>query len=134
VIHFDTNALVMLPYWAREGHAAITRVVEGEAAAVCAVVWYEFLMGPVDEAEIRLARAFVQGRIVPVEESDAVLAAQLFNAAGRRRTLRTDGLIAACAIRAQAELVTLNVADFESFIPHGVRLLGGTGQRTGPRE
>ncbi len=123
MIHFDTNALIMLPHWAREGHAAITRVVEGEAAAVCAIVWYEFLMGPVDETEIRLAHAFVRGRIVPVEESDAALAAQLFNAAGRRRTLRTDGLIAACAIRAQAHLATLNVADFEPFVPQGLQLL-----------
>jgi predicted nucleic acid-binding protein len=112
----------MLPHWAREGHAAVTRVVEGEAAAVCAMVWYEFLMGPVDDAEIRLAHAFLQGRIAPVEESDAALAAQLFNAAGRQRTLRTDGLIAACAIRAEAQLVTLNVADFEPFTAYGVQL------------
>lgn len=123
MIHFDTNALIALPHWARDGHAAIARVVEGEAAAVCAVVWYEFLMGPVEEAEISLAHAFLQGRIVPIEEQDAGLAAQLFNAAGRRRTLRTDALIAASAIRAQAHLITLNTADFEPFVPRGLRLL-----------
>ena len=38
MIHFDTNALIALPLWARAGHPAVTRIVEGEPCAVCAVV------------------------------------------------------------------------------------------------
>mgnify|MGYP003700781451 CR=1 FL=1 len=64
----------------------------------------------------------MQGRIIDIGEDDAVLAADLFNAAGRRRGLRTDALIAALAIRADAELVTLNARDFLPFIDLGLRL------------
>jgi predicted nucleic acid-binding protein len=123
VIHFDTNALIALPQWARQGHAVVKRVARGEAAAVCALVWYEFLLGPLVDGEAELAHAFLGGRIEPVGAEDAALAAKLFNAAGRRRTLKTDALIAALAIRAEADFVTINVADFEPFIQHGLRLV-----------
>lgn len=123
MIHFDTNALVFLPHWARDGHPIVARVVKGEAAAACAIVWYEFLSGPLADREAALARAFLRGNITPIVEDDATLAAELFNAAGRRRLLKTDALIAAVAIRARADFVTLNVADFERFVPHGLRLV-----------
>lgn len=123
MIHFDTNALVALPHWARAGHPVVTRVLAGEPAAASAVVWYEFLSGPLAEEEASLARAFLQGRIVAVTEDDAQLAATLFNGAGRRRTLKTDALIAAVAIRAGAEFATLNAVDFEPFSGHGLRLI-----------
>ncbi|NCT66724.1 MAG: type II toxin-antitoxin system VapC family toxin [Rhodanobacteraceae bacterium] len=127
MIHFDTNALIALPLWARSGHPALTRIVEGEPCAVCAVVWYEFLAGPVEAEEVRLAHAFIRGAVVPVEAADARLAAMLFNDAGRRRTLKTDALIAATAIRAGAEFFTLNVADFEPFVDHGLHLAESAG-------
>jgi predicted nucleic acid-binding protein len=37
--------------------------------------------------------------------------------------LKTDALIAAMAIRAGTEFVTLNVHDFEPFIAHGLHIL-----------
>lgn len=123
MIHFDTNALVALPHWAREGNEVVNRVVAGEAAAACVVVWYEFLSGPLAENEAELAHAFIGGRVEPTTEADAELGARLFNVCGRRRTLKTDALIAATAIRAKADFVTLNVADFEPFVAHGLRLL-----------
>lgn len=123
MIHFDTNALIALPQWARDGQSVVKRVVRGEAAAACAVVWYEYLLGPLVDGEAELAHAFLGGRVEPVADADAALAAQLFNAAGRRRTLKTDALIAAVAIRAKADFVTINVADFEPFVPHGLRLV-----------
>lgn len=124
MIHFDTNALIYLPQWARDGHPVVGRVAAGEPAAACSAVWYEYLCGPLAEGEAALARAFLQGRIQPVGEEDAQLAAELFNATGRKRTRRTDTLIAACAIRADAEFVTANEADFKSLTPHGLRLIG----------
>ena len=69
-----------------------------------------------------MARAFLEGRILSVGEDAAELAAELFNTAGRKRTLKTDVLIAAMAIRAKAEFVTLNGADFEPFVSQGLRL------------
>jgi len=86
------------------------------------VVWHEFFIGPVDETEIELARAFLQHRIEPVDAKTAALAAQWFNDSGRRRTLKTDALIAAAAIGANAEFVTVNIADFEPFVADGLRL------------
>jgi predicted nucleic acid-binding protein len=123
VIHLDTNALIALPVWLREEHAVVRRVLEGEPCEVCAVVWYEFLIGPVGEEEIRLAHAFIRGDIVSVGTGDAGLAARLFNTAGRRRTLKTDALIAACAIRAGADFLTLNYDDFGPFASDGLSLI-----------
>jgi predicted nucleic acid-binding protein len=126
VIHFDTNALIALPLWARENHAAVRQIAEGEAAAVCSVVWYEFLIGPIDTSEIDLAQAFLRDRIMPVDHEDAALAATLYNTTGRRRTLKTDALIAASAIRADARFITINTADFEPFVAQGLKLFPAT--------
>lgn len=123
MIHFDTNALVALPMWAREGNEVVSRVVEGEAAAVCALVWYEFLLGPLAEDEAGLAHAFIGGRVEPMTEDDAELGVRLFDAGGRRRSLKTDALIAAAAIRANADFVTVNVTDFKPFVAQGLRLV-----------
>lgn len=123
MIHFDTNALIYLPQWAKDGHPVIKRVVAGEPAAVCSVVWYEYLCVPLTNDEAALTHAFLQGRIQPVTEEDAQLAAELFNATGRKRMHRTDTLIAACAIRANAEFVTANVTYFQPLTMHGLRLV-----------
>lgn len=123
MIHFDTNALIALPVWARQGHLVIARVEQGEPAAVCSLVWYEFVSGRVSEQEILLARAVLQNRINAVSEAVAELGARLFNLSGRRRSLKTDALIAACAINAGAEFLTLNQVDFEPFCAHGLRLM-----------
>jgi len=122
MIHLDTNALIALPLWAKEGHPVIQRIAAGEAAGVCAVVWYEFLIGPIDEAEVALAQAFIRGNIIALDTADARLAADLYNQVGRRRTLKTDALIAAMAIRASASLLTLNTDDFLPFLPYGLAL------------
>jgi len=122
LIHLDTNVLIYLPQWARDGHPVLERIAAGEPAAVCAVVWYEFMLGPLSDGEADLARALVQGRITPVTEAEALLAVRLFNATGRKRQHRTDTLIAACAIRAQAEFLTANVRDFRPLVAHGLRL------------
>lgn len=125
MIHLDTNALIALPEWSRAKRhpAVIERVLGGEPAAVCSIVWYEYCVGPVAEDEAERARAFLEGGVAAVTGEDAMLAARLFNATGRVRRLKTDALIAACAIRAQAELVTVNAADFRPFAAHGLKLM-----------
>jgi predicted nucleic acid-binding protein len=123
LIHFDANALIALPHRARASHPVVKRVMRGEAAAVCSRVWYEYLPGPMAEGEPELAHAFLSGRVEPPIEEDDALGAELFNAAGRRRMLKTDALIAAAAIRAGADFVTVNVAGFQPFVAHGLRLL-----------
>jgi predicted nucleic acid-binding protein len=123
MLHFDTNALIALPQWARQGNRVITRVTAGEIASACTLVWYEYLAGPLQDEEAALARAFLQGRITAVEEPDTALAAHLYNEAGRQRRLKTDALIAATAMNAGAGLVTINVADFQPFVAHGLHLI-----------
>lgn len=124
MIHLDTNALIALPEWSRaKRHSVIDRVLVGEPAAACSLVWYEYCVGPLVEGESERARAFLQGGITAVSGEDAALTAHLFNATGRARRLKTDAMIAAVAIRAGADLVTLNVDDFQPFVAHGLRIV-----------
>lgn len=123
MIHLDTNVLIALPHLIRQDHPFIARIAQGEDAAVCVPVWYEYLIGPLNAAEKELARQFIRGDICAVEAEDAATAARLFNHVGRKRGLKTDALIAAVALRRQAEFFTLNVDDFLPFASHGLRLL-----------
>jgi len=122
VTQLDPNILILLPELIRREHPLVQRVLGGEAVSVCAPVWYEFLIGPVSPLDQRMARAFLRDRILPTSAEDAQLAADFFNHAGRRRSLKMDALIAACAVRAQAELFTVNTEDFAPFTPRGLRL------------
>lgn len=123
MIHLDTNILIALPFWIRERHPVLGDILDGEPVAVCSVVWYEFLSGPVTEDEIRLAKAFIGERVVPIGEAEAERAAKLYNQTGRRRQHRTDTLIAATAMVAGARFVTYNRGDFEAFVKHGLHLV-----------
>jgi len=82
----------------------------------------EFVSGPVTDPVVESIRHALGDRIVPFTHTEARLAAQLFNAVGRRRALRYDCMIAAAAIAADAELATRNAADFRLFVPHGLVL------------
>lgn len=123
MIQFDTDALIALPNLIREGHPAIERIAGGEPASACVAVWYEYLIGPLETVEQNLAFQFLGSDIFALETEDATLAALLFNRAGRKRGLKTDALIAAAAIRRDAELFTLNEKDFRPFTEQGLRLL-----------
>lgn len=122
VIQLDTNVLIALPQLIQKHHPFIERIARGEAASVCVPVWYEYLIGPLDAGEQELALQFIRSDVFALEIEDAALAAQLFNAGGRKRGLKTDALIAAAAIRRDAELFTLNLKDFAPFVKQGLRL------------
>lgn len=107
----------------KNSHPVVSRVVAGEPVAVSAIAWYEFLNGPLGEDEAMLAHAFLRGSVAAVNEQQAALAAELLNGTGCRRTLKTDALIAAVAIHAKADFVTLNVDDFSPFVAAGLRLV-----------
>ena len=123
MIHLDTNVLIALPRMARQRHALTERIGAGEPAATSSLVWFEYVCGPLAESEQHLVRAVIGARILRVDEAVAERAAALFIHAGRRRSLRTDCLIAATAILAGAELASYNAADFAPFTVHGLRLL-----------
>lgn len=123
MIHLDTNYLIGL---AVAGSPEAQRVDQWLAAretmAASAIAWTEFLNGPVTPAEISQVKAVLQSRIVPFAQTEAVLAADLFNRTGRRRGSRFDCLIAATAILAQSGVATVNESDFRAFVPFGLRL------------
>jgi predicted nucleic acid-binding protein len=121
-IHLDTCFLVRalvpgtdadrrLRSWLRDGHRL----------CMDAIAWTEFLCGPLQPDERRLAEQIVTER-VSYTESDAQRAAELFNATGRRRGTLADCMIAAAAAERDAELATLNQDDFRCFEALGLRL------------
>jgi predicted nucleic acid-binding protein len=93
-----------------------------ERLALSSVVLYEWLRGPrfVQELHVQEA-AFPSEAILPFTPEDAAIASRLYRSAQRARGREIDLMIAACAIRHDAELWTLNIADFKD-IP-GLRLL-----------
>lgn len=123
MIHLDTNYLIGLLVKGSAPSADVDGWLSaGESVAASAIVWTEFLNGPVTPVEVSRAEAVLQSRIVAFGRAEAVLAADLFNQTGRRRGSRFDCLIAATAILAQAEVATINQSDFKLFVPHGLKL------------
>ena len=123
MIHLDANVLILLPRLTADNHPLIQRLRGDEEVAVSSIAWFEYLCGPVIERDLPLTRIGVDGRILDVDQGIAERAALLFNGCGRKRALRTDCLIAATALLAEAELATFNAADFAPFVPYGLKLL-----------
>lgn len=96
-------------------------VQSGEAISLSSIAWAEFLCGPVSAIAVEEAAEFL-GEPAAFVASDAPLAAELFNAGGRRRGSFIDCLIAAIAIRAGASLATTNTSDFRRFTTLGLTL------------
>jgi predicted nucleic acid-binding protein len=96
---------------------------QGERLGASAVVWGEFLCGPVDDALEALAQRLVRN-LVPLGREEAREAARLFNASGRRRGSFQDCLVAATAIVGGVPLATANPGDFRRFSDLGLRFPG----------
>ena len=123
MIHLDTSFLIRaLARGTSEDRDIRTWLTDGTELGISAVCWAEFLCGPVAAAEVELA-----GRLLaepePFVAADAIAAAKLFNASGRRRGSFEDSLIAATAMRVGAGLATANAADFRRFEKAGLRVI-----------
>jgi predicted nucleic acid-binding protein len=89
---------------------------------MCTVVLYEWLRGPRSEEElVSQELLFPTGAALQYEPEDAKLSAQIYRSVKRARGREADLAVAACAIRREAELWTLNTADFAD-VP-GLRLM-----------
>ncbi len=122
MIHLDTSFLItgLIPGSTQD--TALRRWLEhGECLAMCTVAWTEFLCGPVTVQQINLAKVVVSVR-QDLKEAHAIVAAELFNATGRRRGSLIDCMIAAAALDADAAIATMNLEDFERFKPSGLAL------------
>ena len=121
--HLDTNFLIALSCGDETSIRKVGKWIStGKRIAVSAVVWTEFLSGPLDEEQLSRMKTLID-EVIPFDEEQAVLAAELFNHAGRGRALRMDAMIAAAAITNKAPLATENSADMKRFVSEGLKLL-----------
>ena len=122
MIHFDTNFLIQATVAGSQPHIQFTAWASAqENFNVSSIAWAEFLCGPMDATAEALTRQIFPNP-EPFLPADATLAATLFNQTGRRSRSLADCMIAAVAIRCGAKLATINISDFQPFIPHGLNL------------
>jgi len=124
MIHLDTNLLIDL-VTIGSPHVAVVRgwLKKGEKLAVCAIAWSEFLNGPHTKQQKDAMHAIVEGRVLDFTAKEAEQASRLFHYTGRKRGSHSDCMIAACAMTQGVQVATRNIADFEKFVPHGLKLL-----------
>jgi predicted nucleic acid-binding protein len=85
----------------------------GDRLTICTVVLYEWLRGPRLPEELSLQETLFPSETAwPFETADARISADLYRSVKRSRGRELDLAVAACAIRREAELWTLNRADF----------------------
>lgn len=115
MIHLDTSFLIraLVPHSPEDAQLR-GWLSEETPLAISAVAWAEFLCGPLAAQDLSLAAAVV-GEAVPLTADHAVRAAELFNAAGRKRGAFVDCLIASVAIGEDAQLATANAKDFKAM-------------------
>jgi len=115
VICLDANYLILgATHGTLEAERIYGWLKKGEPIITASVCWYEFRCGPVSETQLDFMRSFLS-EIRPFAELEAEMAGRLFEAAGRKRSLKTDAMIAATALAARAKLATNNLEDFRKF-------------------
>ena len=122
MIFLDSSVLVDALTGSRRSAAALRRAIqEGERIQLPSLVLYEWLRGPRMPRELAAQESlFPSEAAVPFGWQDAALSAKLYRAVRRARGREVDIAIAACAMTHEAQLWTLNTADFKD-IP-GLRL------------
>ena len=122
-IHLDTSFLIraLVPGSAEDGHLRHW-LASRQKIGISAVAWAEFLCGPLDDDARKAARVLL-GAPVMIDEHTAELAAAMFNIGGRRRRTFVDCLVAAAAVRVDAQLATSNPTDFRSLESAGLQLV-----------
>lgn len=125
-IHLDTSFLIRALVRGTPESVQLRRwLADRRSVAVSALVWAEFLCGPLTEAdEARAGR--VARAPVPFGSAEATEAARLFNYSGRRRGSFTDCMIGATALVDGAALATSNPGDFDQFIDAGLDVVGAS--------
>lgn len=123
MIHLDTAALVASLGGPQTELPRLRRLIAGgERLGVSALALYEWLRGPRSPAELAAREAILPAEsVAPFGAEEAELAAGLYRVLRRPRARAVDMAIAACALRREASLWTLNPRDFAD-IPN-LRLL-----------
>jgi predicted nucleic acid-binding protein len=123
MIHLDTSFLIRALV-ADTAQDLLLRdlLTRREPLGISCIAWSEFLCGPLQPPQLVLASRLVPRR-EPFGDSDASMAARLFNLGGRRRGSLGDCMIAATAIRCEAALATDNPGDFGRLEAAGLQLV-----------
>jgi predicted nucleic acid-binding protein len=123
VICLDTNYLILgLSEGTPEAQQLVAWTRAGEPLVTPMLAWFEFRCGPVTPVQIRTMRAFLQDVLI-FDEAQSIEAARLYNAVGRKRTLRVAALIASSAVVAGARLATNDREHFAAFAAYGLQLI-----------
>jgi predicted nucleic acid-binding protein len=124
MIVIDTSVLIgALTGFKRSGLAVRSALDEAEPILLPALVLYEWLRGPRIAEELALQESlFPSESAIPFDKEQAKVSADLYRSLRRARTREVDIAIAACALVHDAQLWTLNRADFQD-VP-GIRLYG----------
>jgi predicted nucleic acid-binding protein len=117
VIFLDTSVLIDSLTGPRRSAPSLRRTIErGERILIPSLVLYEWLRGPRLPEEIAAQEALFPGEAaVPFGSQEAAMSAKLYRSLRRPRGREIDLAIAACAISREAELWTLNAADFRDI-------------------
>ena len=122
MIHLDTSFLIRsLVVQSPEGARMRQWLSNRVPLAVSAICWSEFLCGPMDKSQLMFLERIL-GEPLIFGRADAERAAELFNAAGRRRGSHLDCMIAAIALREGASLATSDITAFTRFHVSGLRV------------
>ena len=122
LIILDTSVLINSLSGLKRSAPALRSAIEaGRRIAIPALVFYEWFRGPRQASEIAAQEAlFPSEKSLPFGAAEAHLSAQLYRTVKCPRGREIDLAIAASALTRDAELWTLNEADFAD-IP-GLRL------------
>ncbi|HEY2383552.1 MAG TPA: type II toxin-antitoxin system VapC family toxin [Terriglobia bacterium] len=117
MIHLDTSALVDSLTGKRRSGLRLRQFIENaERVHLSALVFYEWRRGPRQPQEIKDQEdLFPADQIVTFGAAEALIAARLYRQVKRPRGREIDIAIAACAIAHNADLWTLNAADFKDI-------------------
>ena len=118
----DTSVLIGSLAGAKLSAPSLRRALDGgERLLIPSLVLFEWLRGPRTPEELIAQEAlFPSEEVVPFGPREAALGAKLYRSLSRARGREVDIAIAACALSREAELWTLNRADFHD-VP-GLRL------------
>jgi predicted nucleic acid-binding protein len=124
MIVIDTSVLIdALTGLKSSGLAVRNALDEAEPILLPALVLYEWLRGPRIAEELALQESlFPAESAIPFDKEQAIVSASLYRVLSRARTREVDIAIAACALVHDAQLWTLNRADFQD-VP-GIQLYG----------
>ena len=114
MILLDTSLLIDALTGQRRSFTALRRTIAtGEPLVLCSLVVYEWRRGPRTDDELATQEALLPTKdALEFGPGDATAAAALYRTVSTPRAREMDLAIAACAIRRNASLWTLNDQDF----------------------